>query len=811
MHDKGTYTNAFVVYEGEFRNGKKHGRGVFRSVTGARYEGEHANGQKHGHGNLFVKNGGVYRGEFRDGLPHGRCSYTWPNGMGSFTGCNDQGRPTTGVLEEPDGREYDVTYSSECGLFWNARCRGVDPGWTNSQSTGSGTHHDDFGPPPEPRTKEPTRRQRLKDHEMEQRQRNSLAQEQREIEERERNRRAQEQRETEELEQALAMSLEEVVRERTRREQELLETEELEQALAMSREEVRVSEHTIDGMRKLLESMLSGGPPCEVSADLALKWTNSFSVDRKIGEGAFGDVFEGQLRGGIDQRQVKVAVKRLKPTIRLQGNETEHRAALSSIRREIHVLSTFFHPNIIRLLGYTSTSSGMTQEMCLIYELAQCGSLDKMLTDDAKAQDLSWRSRVRITGGIARALNYLHCHDTRAPAYHRDVKSANIVLDQWLNPKLIDCGLSKFIPNEQRHGTIISTRGAALGTPGYMCPTYQRTGAFDAKSEIFSFGIVLLEMLTGRVQGYQQLPENDLYGVYIEEEMPLADGLDARAGEWPTEGAVQLEQLTRDCLEKYKKRIESMLVVKRQLVSLEKESCQATAEEKRLERLTHELQREVEALRLQAEEQEAARQEAQRTCNICFDESAEGVGCEGTVSHFICCDCAPSQVQTILQQLNPGPHASEERLERHRAQGGRIKCVQPDCESWYPETGLARALPDDVFRQYRAAQDAVVEQRLFQQLQERFQQQLAEFQRSSGAAHSSQDDEATAEFLRRQYPNAVQCPNCGAGPVIPENCYDLQAHHGESTRGGRISNACPSCGFFSRERGDWVRWNGHMR
>ena len=186
-----------------------------------------ANGQKHGHGNLFVKNGGVYRGEFRDGLPHGRCSYTWPNGMGSFTGCNDQGRPTTGVLEEPDGREYDVTYSSECGLFWNARCRGVDTGWTNSQSTGSGTHHDDFGPPPEPRTKEPTRRQRLKDHEMEQRQRNSLAQEQREIEERERNRRAQEQRETEELEQALAMSLEEVVRERTRREQELLETEEL--------------------------------------------------------------------------------------------------------------------------------------------------------------------------------------------------------------------------------------------------------------------------------------------------------------------------------------------------------------------------------------------------------------------------------------------------------------------------------------------------------------------------------------------------------------------------------------------------------
>ena len=257
-------------------------------------------------------------------------------------------------------------------------------------------------------------------------------------------------------------------------------------------------------------------------------------------------MFEGRLGGAIDQRQVKVAVKRLKPAIRLHGDETEQRAALSSIRREIHVLSAFFHPNIIRLLGYTSTSAGMIQEMCLIYELGQCGSLDKMLIDAEKAQDLSWRSRVRMAAGIARALNYLHCHDIRAPAYHRDVKSANIVLDLGLSPKLIDCGLSKFITDERRHGTIMSTLGGALGTPGYMCPTYQRTGTFEAKSEIFSFGIVLLEVVTGRVQGYQHLPDNDLYGVYIEDETPLADGLDTRAGSWPTEGVAQLEQLTRE-------------------------------------------------------------------------------------------------------------------------------------------------------------------------------------------------------------------------------------------------------------------------
>jgi hypothetical protein len=109
----------------------------------------------------------------------------------------------------------------------------------------------------------------------------------------------------------------------------------------------------------------------------------------------------------------------------------------------------------------------------------------------------------------------------------------------------------------------------------------------------------------------------------------------------------------------------------------------------------------------------------------------------------------------------------------------------------------------------------VVEQRLFEELQQRFQEQLEaarrEFENANHVARAEQGAAATAEFMRRRYPNAVQCPRCSAGPVIPENCYDLQAHHGEETGRGRISNACPSCGFFSRERGDWVRWDGQLR
>ena len=129
----------------------------------------------------------------------------------------------------------------------------------------------------------------------------------------------------------------------------------------------------------------------------------------------------------------------------------------------------------------------MSEEICLVYELGQEGSLDKMLVTAEKAQDLSSKIRVRIAAGISRALNYLHCHDPRGPAFHRDVKSSNVVLDLRLRPKLIDCGLSKFIPDQHRHGTIMSTHGGPLGTPGYMCPAYQRTGKFEAKSEIFSF------------------------------------------------------------------------------------------------------------------------------------------------------------------------------------------------------------------------------------------------------------------------------------------------------------------------------------
>ena len=624
-------------------------------------------------------------------------------------------------------------------------------------------------------------------------QREERERQQREQEERER--RALERREQEEQRAREA-------HERQQREQQRREQEERERRAREAEENAREARE-----RDISDRLLGDGPPVEVPTELVMRWTNNFSDERKIGEGAFGDVFEGILADCSNQRQAHVAVKRLKPEIRLQGDENEQRAALSSVRREIHVLSAFRHPHIIRLLGYTSTSAGVRQELCLVYQLGYA-SLDKMLTDGEKAQGLSCKVRVRIAADISRALNYLHCHDARGPAFHRDVKSPNVVLDLALSAKLIDCGLSKFIPDQQRHGTIMSTRGAILGTPGYMCPKYARGGSeYDAKSENFSFGIVLLELLLGRLQGKG---ENDLFASCIEDETPVS--VDMRAGPWIPACAEKLEMLARECLSPYGKRIATMMAVMRRLVELEKEFCRATAEEVRLTRLAEKMQRELEALRFEAATQADARQREQQQCCICYDvlPVSAGLGCEGSACHYICADCAPREVQRILEAIQEA-----EPLARHRAQGGRIMCVQQGCEAPYAESALARVLPDALFREYRAAQDAVVEQRLFEELQQRFQEQLEaarrEFENANHVARAEQGAAATAEFMRRQYPNAVQCPRCRAGPVIPENCYDLQAHHGEETGRGRISNACPSCGFFSRERGDWVRWDGQLR
>ena len=129
----------------------------------------------------------------------------------------------------------------------------------------------------------------------------------------------------------------------------------------------------------------------------------------------------------------------------------EIRDAVSAAKKEVSVLSDFRHPNIIRLLAYSipPSQAGIARSpICLVYEIAANGGLNMNLRIDARASLLIWPVRIRIALDVSSALSYLHCRVQGRPAYHRDVKSANIVLTESLEAKLIDCGLAKYIPND---------------------------------------------------------------------------------------------------------------------------------------------------------------------------------------------------------------------------------------------------------------------------------------------------------------------------------------------------------------------------
>lgn len=242
----------------------------------------------------------------------------------------------------------------------------------------------------------------------------------------------------------------------------------------------------------------------------------------------------------------------------------------------------------------------------------------------------------------------------------------------------------------------------------------------------------------------------------------------------------------------------------------------AESEASALRAEVEEMAAELRRLRLQqvAEAERAAA--ANMTCELCFDEaSAEQSGsltCPN--QHFVCADCSPQMVTSFLERVS----ASDTMLEDHRTRSGLVPCVhanpafQDPCAAHYTDQALARALPNDVFVGYRAAQDATTENRLWQHFNQRFQEEVLHAQQQlerQQAAH--REERASTDFLRRQYPNARMCPQCRCGPVINENCFDLQAHHNQASGRSRISNACRQCGFFTRDWNQWLPWDGVIR
>ncbi|KAG5622822.1 hypothetical protein H5410_008040 [Solanum commersonii] len=203
--------------------------------------------------------------------------------------------------------------------------------------------------------------------------------------------------------------------------------------------------------------------------------TDNFSSANKLGQGGFGPVYKGKLPNSQE-----VAVKRLSADSG-QGD--------LEFKNEVMLVARLQHRNLVRLLGFCLDGT----ERLLVYEFVPNASLDQFLFDPVKRRQLDWERRSKIIGGVAKGILYLH-EDSRLRIIHRDLKASNVLLDAEMNPKIADFGMARLFELDETQGST----NRIVGTYGYMAPEYAMHGQFSVKSDVFSFGVLVLEILSGQ-------------------------------------------------------------------------------------------------------------------------------------------------------------------------------------------------------------------------------------------------------------------------------------------------------------------------
>ncbi|PRQ31309.1 putative protein kinase RLK-Pelle-DLSV family [Rosa chinensis] len=258
--------------------------------------------------------------------------------------------------------------------------------------------------------------------------------------------------------------------------------------------------------------------------------TNNFALENKIGEGGFGSVYKGVLLDGTI-----VAVKQLSSKSK-QGNR--------EFVNEIGLISSLQHPNLVRLYG----SCIEANELLLVYEYMENNSLAHALFGPEEGQvRLDWPTRQGICIGIAKGLAFLH-EESALKVVHRDIKTTNVLLDQDLNAKISDFGLAKLHEEENTH---ISTRVA--GTIGYMAPEYALWGYLTFKADVFSFGVVALEIVAGKNNMKFRPNENFVglvdWALVLQQKESLVELVDPRLGlDFSNEEAVRMAKVALLCI-----------------------------------------------------------------------------------------------------------------------------------------------------------------------------------------------------------------------------------------------------------------------
>ncbi|CAH9081439.1 unnamed protein product [Cuscuta epithymum] len=216
--------------------------------------------------------------------------------------------------------------------------------------------------------------------------------------------------------------------------------------------------------------------------------TSNFSEENKLGQGGFGSVYKGTLIGGEE-----IAVKRL---------SEKSRQGVEEFKNELTLIARLQHRNLVQLLGCCVDN----EEKMLVYEYMENKSLDSLLFDKHKSSLLDWKRRFNIIYGIARGILYLH-QDSRFRIIHRDLKASNVLLDKEMNPKISDFGMARIFGGEE---TDANTTKRVVGTYGYMSPEYAMDGQFSVKSDVFSFGVLVLEVVSGKKnRGFYQHNEKE--------------------------------------------------------------------------------------------------------------------------------------------------------------------------------------------------------------------------------------------------------------------------------------------------------------